>query len=122
MKIILKNNQNNNFETTGPSTIKVKKRFLKISKKRITILTLLVTVLVMEGVNIFLSNRLATDSIEASILKKELAEVTQENNIVRAKVYELSSYESVASRAAEFGFAEAQGTISLDTSVQVALQ
>jgi cell division protein FtsL len=123
-KIILQRNNTSNREMVGITNTKIKKQnsFFKVSKTKITIATLLVTVLVLEGVNIFLSNSTATDSIEASILKKELAVVTQENNVVRAKVYELSSYESVASRAAEFGFAEAQGTISLDSPVQVALQ
>jgi cell division protein FtsL len=109
-------------QETNKIIIKKQSKFGNFSKRKLTIGLLLVTVLVMEGVNIFLSNRLATDSIEASILKKEVALVTQENNIIRAKVYELSSYESVASRAAEFGFAEAESTISLDNSVQVALQ
>lgn len=93
-----------------------------MNKTNIIIVFLIISTLLLEMVNIFLTNRMATDSIEASQLKKELAVLTQENNVIRAKVYELASYESVASRAAEFGFKEAGGAISLDTPVQVARQ
>lgn len=96
--------------------------FVTINKTRIVITALVLVTLVLELVNISLTNRMATDSIEASQLKKELAVVVQENNVIRAKVYELASYDSVASRAAEFGFKEAVDTISLDTPVQVAHQ
>ncbi|HRN96521.1 MAG TPA: hypothetical protein PLD54_03695 [Candidatus Levybacteria bacterium] len=99
-----------------------KRKLFKINTVRTIIVLLVLSAITLEGVNIFLNNRMATDSIQASQLKKELAVVVQENNVIKAKVYELSSYESVASRAAELGFKEASSTISLDAPVQVARQ
>ncbi len=92
------------------------------NKTALLIILLVVSVASLELFNIFLSNRVSTDSIQASQLKKEIAEYTQKNNILKSKVYELASYESVASRAAEFGFRKAGEVISLDTPVQVARQ
>ncbi len=97
-------------------------KWFKISTIKVVVVLLILSALTLEGVNIFFSNRMATDSIVASKLKRELAVIVQENEILQAKVYELSSYESVASRAAEFGFKEPVSTISLNTPVQVARQ
>lgn len=95
----------------------------KFYKATIVVISLLVlSVVGLELFNIFLSNRVSTDSIEASQLKKEIAEYTQKNNILKSKIYEKASYESIASRAAEVGFQEAGELISLDTPVQVARQ
>lgn len=97
-----------------------KSKYYKTSIAIIFILVL--SVVGLELFNIFLSNRVTTDSIEASKLKKEIAEYTQKNNILKSKIYEHASYDSIASRAAEVGFQEARDTISLDTPVHVARQ
>ena len=97
-------------------------RILQVKKTHVIIVILVLSAVMLEMFNIFLTNRMDTDSIIASQLQKEVAIITQENNIVRAKVYELSSYESVASRAAEFGFKESGNILTLDTPIQVARQ
>lgn len=94
----------------------------KIKKANILIILLLVSVVGMELFNIYLSNRVSADSIEASQLKKEIGLYTQKNDVLKSKVYELASFNSVASRAAEFGFQEAPESITLDAPIQVARQ
>lgn len=107
---------------------KIKVRRYKIAsplggkKATILIILLLVSVVGLELFNIFLSNRVSTDSIEANQLQKDIALYTQKNNVLKSKVYEFASFDSVASRAAEFGFAKATGSITLDAPVQVARQ
>lgn len=91
-----------------------------MKKLNIIIIVLVLATFVLEGVNIFLSNRVSTDSIAASQLQQELARVEQENEILKTKVLEFASFESVASRAAEFGFVEPKDTLSLDAPVEVA--
>jgi cell division protein FtsL len=116
-KIIIKNSRNSSGQKLGWT-----RRVTSIKKRNVLIIILVISTICLEMVNIFLTNSMDTDSILASQLQQEVAVMNRENNIVRAKVYELSSYESVASRAAEFGFKEAGNVISLDTPVQVARQ
>jgi cell division protein FtsL len=93
-----------------------------MSKKLNSIIIMLVAAaLIFEGFNIYLSNRLATESIEASQLKRDIALVEQENNVLQSEIFEHSSFESVASRAAEFGFQKAKESISISSPVTVAL-
>jgi cell division protein FtsB len=84
------------------------------------LLVLFIITTLLEGVNIFLSNRVSTDSIEAGQLQKEIAVLNSQNNILRAKVFSYASFDSVASRAAEFGFVQVSAPISVDTPVTVA--
>ncbi len=93
-----------------------------MKKLNIVIILLIISVIGLELFNIFLSNRVSTDSIEASQLQKEIALLTQKNNVLKSKIYSFASFDSVASRAAEFGFTEATDSISLDAPVQVARQ
>lgn len=94
----------------------------KIKKLHILIVMLLISVVGLELFTIYLSNRVSVDSIEASQLKKEIGLYTQKNDVLKSKIYELASFNSVASRAAEFGFQEAPELIVLDAPVQVARQ
>lgn len=91
-------------------------------KIKLLILTLILVTVVLEGVNIFLSNNAAGTSIEVARLSQEL-EVLDEHNIsLNTDILSYSSYEHVASRAAELGFSQNKNSaIMLSAPLQVAL-
>ncbi len=93
---------------------------IKMNKLRVLMVLLILSAAALKGVNVYVSNNVTTDSIEASKLKAEIAVYEQQNKNLSAKIYALSSFETVASRAAELGFHEAKEVISLDTPVAVA--
>lgn len=68
---------------------------------------------VLELINIQLSSRIASDSVTVKKIQERIGMQLEKNQILQAKVYELTSFEAVASRAAELGFKEADSYISL---------
>lgn len=84
------------------------------------IIGLLVITLFLEGVNIFLSNSLTSDSIAATKLRDEIAVIDETNQNIRSEILEFTSFDNVSSRAALLGFIESKDTISLDSPVEVA--
>lgn len=88
-----------------------------------TLIVILIAVAVfLEGVHIFLSNRLAANSIFVESLKKESATLEEEDQSLTGRVLEKTSYEYISSRAAALGFVTQSNFISLYDPVQVAVQ
>lgn len=81
---------------------------------------LIVLTLVFQGVNIYLSNKLSSNSIQASSIQDQLDNLTQKNIALRTEVLSYSSYENIASRAASLGYTYTKQYISLKTPLQVA--
>lgn len=84
------------------------------------IAALIVLSLGFQGVNIYLSNRLSSNSIQAGALQKQLDTLTQKNIALRTEVLSYSSYENIASRAANLGYTYKKQYILLKTPLQVA--
>ena len=89
-------------------------------KFRIIIIPLVLITMVLEGVNIFLSNQVSSESVTVSRLSSELEEVERRNYALRSEVLEYTSLDRVASRAAELGFVENKKVISLYKPAAVA--
>lgn len=78
--------------------------------------------LLLEMVNIYLSNKVAADSISATKINVELKKIADENIVLKSELLHLSSFEMISSRAADLGFVQPKYTISLSSPVQVAFE
>ncbi len=95
---------------------------LHMKKINILIIVLVLIAGVLQGVNIFLSNKVAADSLEAASLREKIEKLEEKNQLVHAKVLELASLEQIASRAAQLGFVEKDNYISLYSPLEVAVR
>lgn len=84
------------------------------------ILVLLVSAISIQGINIYLANTLDSKSIYVQQLQKQVSMTEQENLILKSKVLEYTSFESVASRAAALGFAPEKEFVTLSSRPAVA--
>lgn len=84
------------------------------------IAVLIVLSLGFQGINIYLSNKLSSNSIQAVVLQKQIDALTQKNIALRTEVLSYSSYENIASRAASLGYTYKKQYILLKTPLQVA--
>ncbi len=83
---------------------------------------LLIITLVLEGVNVYLSNKIAGTSIQVAKAREEVRILDERNTGFRTELLSYTSFEHVSSRAAELGFVEGkESTIMLKTPLQVAL-
>ena len=76
----------------------------------------------LEGTDIFLANRLDSKIIYASKLHDEVNVLDQENLVLKSQVLQYTSFESIASRAAELGFSQEKQFVSLYSPSEVALK
>lgn len=91
-------------------------------KIKVTLLTLFLTVLLLEGINVYLSNRVAGTSIEVARLTQAVEVMEEKNTSLRSELLSFSSFARVASRAAELGFTEHKDSaIMLSAPLRVAL-
>lgn len=93
---------------------------MKILSKIIVLLA--IVAIVLETGNIYLSNIQAVGSISASKQQVAISQVSEENGNLATEVMQLSSLETVSSRAAGLGFVEAKEVISLATPQQLAFK
>ena len=83
---------------------------------------LVVTLVVLEGVNIYLSNTVAGSSIEVARLRETIEVLDEKNISLKSEYLSYSSYDHVSSRAAELGFQESKDSaIMLKAPLQVAI-
>lgn len=91
-------------------------------KTRLILIILFLTVLLLEGINVYLSNRVAGTSIEVARLTQAVEVIDEKNTSLRSELLSFSSFARVASRAAELGFTENKDSaIRLSAPLQVAL-
>lgn len=93
-----------------------------MKKINIVIVLLLIVAGVLQGVQIFLSNKVAVGSIEAKKIGQEIARLSEENTKLKSEILQYASFDVVASKAAEFGFVETEQYISLYDPLPVAFQ
>ncbi|MFI5265320.1 MAG: hypothetical protein ACHQT7_01085 [Candidatus Levyibacteriota bacterium] len=86
------------------------------------IITLFLAVLLLEGVNVYLSNKVAGTSIEVARLTQGVQVLDEQNTSLKSELLSFSSLEHIASRAAELGFTDNKDSaIMLSTPLQVAI-
>jgi cell division protein FtsL len=83
------------------------------------VLMLGVVALVLEIVNVNLSSKLASDSIKVKNLQQNIASLNEKNALLYSKVLDLTSFDSLASRAAELGFVPSNSYITLSNQVNL---
>lgn len=76
----------------------------------------MIATIVLELLNIHLSGLLASNSITVKKLQTNIAKLDEENQILNSKVLAQTSFETVASKAAELGFVQSSSYISLRQS------
>lgn len=91
-------------------------------KIKLILTTLFLTVILLEGINVYLSNRVAGTSIEVSRLTQSVEILDEKNISLKSELLSFSSFDRVASRAAELGFTENKDSaIMVNTPLQVAI-
>lgn len=91
-------------------------------KINLFIIFLIFLVVSLESVSIYLSNKMAADSISVKKLEGEFSSLEQKNQNLKSEFLVLTSFEQVASRAAEVGFIDAKDTITLTSPLPVAVK
>lgn len=74
----------------------------------------------LQGAKIFLENQVATESIEVTQLKQEIAQQKEKNHHLKTQLLSYTSLETIASKAAQLGFVDKSDTISLFEPQQLA--
>lgn len=91
-------------------------------KKYIFIVSILaLTALVLEAVSLSQANKVAAESLEAGKLTEKITTLEEENSSLQSKIFEYTSFDSVASRAAELGYIETKSSISLYDELPIAI-
>lgn len=84
-----------------------------MKKLNVFIIVLIIVTGGLELVNIYFANSIAADSVKASKIRNEIAILDEKNLLLRSKIVEVSSFDMIASRAAQLGFIESNEHISL---------
>lgn len=93
-----------------------------MKKIYLLIILLLVTASFLGLFNISLSSRLASDSVKVKKLQTNIDKLEEKNQILKSEVLEITSFEVLASRAAELGFVDATKYISLHKDSKLSLR
>lgn len=72
-------------------------------KKIFVLISLFSIILILSLIQIGVSNRLSTDGVVLSTIQQQVEEYRKENIVLKEKVDNLSSYDHIASAAAEMG-------------------
>jgi len=86
------------------------------------ILGLLFITLFLEIINIYLSNKVSTDSVYASNVKEKINEYEEQNAVLETESLKYASFHMLSSRAAELGFIEPKEFVSLYSPLEVAIK
>ena len=86
------------------------------------VLALFLVALVLEIANVFLSNKISSESVSATKLNTRIAKLKEENMLLSSQVLSYTSYEAVEKKAKELGFVDEKNTILMFESPQVALR
>ncbi|OIP58253.1 MAG: hypothetical protein COX79_03060 [Candidatus Levybacteria bacterium CG_4_10_14_0_2_um_filter_36_16] len=93
---------------------------MKIISK--TAIFLFIVVLILEGINIYLSNKISLDSIKATKITSQIEDLSEKNTLLSSEVIYSLSLDNISSRAAYLGFVEPKEPISFASPLQVALK
>lgn len=91
-------------------------------KSFLLIIILLFTFLTLAMVRSIISNSMSTSGTELGKTGDELSSLKIENDLLREKLFALSSLTLISSKAAEVGFVEEKKTFSLTNAVPIALK
>lgn len=72
------------------------------------IISLILLVVILEGVHIFLSNMVSETSVEVATVRNEIKVLDEKTTSLKTELLQYSSYAHISSRAAELGFQESK--------------
>lgn len=87
----------------------------------ISIIFLALTALVLQIANIYIYNREALNSVDATKIQAKLESLKENNIEIESKLLAFASYGAIASRAGELGYIDNKEFVSLYDPVQVAI-
>lgn len=71
---------------------------------------------------IIVSNRLSTTGIYIEKIENEVASYEKDNSLLREKIYNTSSFTTIASRASEMGFTDKTADVLLSSPLPFAIK
>lgn len=86
-----------------------------------TIFILTIIAILLQVANVFLSNTIASGSVEAALLTTKIEKVEEKNAIIKTELLKYSSLTRLASRAAEMGFVDSKKFITVNSPLSVAV-
>jgi cell division protein FtsL len=90
-------------------------------KKPILFIILIIGIIVsLSIIQVSVSNSLATTGIELGKLEEQITAYRKENKLLTEQYLTLSSFQNIASQAADMGFVEAKSQIVLTNPVPIA--
>lgn len=91
-----------------------------MKKPVLLILILIITVMTLSIVRIYVSNNIATSGVILGKLQEKISKLQTENAILAQNVYENSSLNTIASKAAEFGFVSNKTSFVINSQLPIA--
>lgn len=88
---------------------------------RFLIIILASTALVLQIISIYISNRVGLNSIASTKIQQNLETLKEKNIELESHILTLASYNTIASRAADLGYADNKDFVSLYDPVHVAI-
>lgn len=82
-------------------------------KLKLAFTFMIVMIVLLQCVQVYLSNRIAGTSIEVARLRQDIEALDEKNTSLKTQLLAHSSFTSVASRAAEIGFTETKNNVIL---------
>lgn len=89
-------------------------------KPVLLILILIIIVVTLSIVRIYVSNNIATSGVILGKLQEKIGKLQTENAVLSQNVYENSSLNFIASKAAELGFINNKTTFVINSQLRVA--
>lgn len=88
---------------------------------KLALVILIFATILLEGVHIYLSNRVAETSIEVATIRQDIQELDEKTTSLKTELLNYSSFERISSRAAELGFKDSRdNAIMINAPVKVA--
>lgn len=92
-----------------------------MKKLYIIIVGLIMLTLTLEGIDIYLSNSLSTQSLSASKYRTRIDELDEQNIALKAQLLRLTSYDVISSSAASIGFIQPKNVLSVKSQPHLAV-
>lgn len=88
---------------------------------KVVIVGLIFLVLLLEGVHVYLSNKISEKSVEVATLREQIQVLDEKTTSLKTELLQFSSFERISSRAAELGFQDSKdGTLMVNSPMPMA--
>lgn len=92
-----------------------------MKKIKFIIVGLVILVVLLEGIHVYLSNRISEKTIEVATLREQIEVLDEKTISLRTELLQYSSFDRISSRAAELGFQDSKdGTLMVNSPMPMA--